>query len=68
MSTNFATGDAPAREGGREAELRRLTSDEINLLDRFESLSNADRRAIVTFAERLWLRANYHASKSILPS
>jgi hypothetical protein len=68
MSTNFATGDAPAREGCREAELRRLTSDEINLLDRFESLSNADKRAIAVFAERLRLRANYHASKSLSPS
>lgn len=57
--------DVPVQEGSREAELRRLTSDEINLLDRFESLSNADKRAIVVFAERLRLRANYHTSKSL---
>jgi len=66
MSTNLAMGEELAREGV-ESNLRRLTSDEIDLLERFESLSNADKRAIVVFAERLRLRADYHASKP-LPS
>lgn len=64
MSANTATDNGAVIKIGVDQTPRWPTPEEMILLERFDSLSSADRRAVILFADRLWLRAKYHIDKS----